>query len=461
MSRKVSRIRKENVGLKWLLTKVLKKIERIHLSIIGFIILGCGVVFIVARKFDLIRYWTELLKSTAFLRLLAYPLVISALILLMGIIFRTVLWLQYRPQVLARGERIEWPYLSIVMAAFNEEDLVTASIDSVFASKYPSEKIEVICVDDGSTDSTGEKLRIARIQYGAKLNIISFRTNLGKRKALYEAFKRSRGEIIVTVDTDGKLGRSALRNIIIPILHDAKTGAVAGRVAVLNDKESFFSRMLSTRYALSFDFGRGYQSVYGGVFCCPGALTAYRKDLVASISKEWLNQKFLNVPSVHGEDRALTTLVLRSGFMVRYQSNALVYTRVPTSFSQINRMYLRWTRSYLRESVLFAKFMFLPYRKKNRLFPICDFVFENLIHPFQWISLFVLTYSFINNPTYILRQVAFLFILSFFLSLYYLRTHRSLAFFYGIPFAFLSVLFQWWIVPFSALTLKNQSWLTR
>lgn len=434
---------------------------RAHVRALVIVALGCGIVFLVARKFALIPFWIGLLKSTAFLRIVAYPLVISALVLVIGIVFRTVLWLRYRPLVVARGEKIEWPFISVLMAAFNEEELVSAAIDSVFSANYPSDRLEVICVDDGSVDGTGEKLRTAKEKYGEKLRIISFKKNLGKRKALYAGFKKSRGEIIVTVDTDGKLGRSALRNIVLPLIRDEKTGAVAGRVAVLNDKENFFSRMLSTRYALSFDFGRGYQSVYGGVFCCPGALTAYRRHLIADLAKEWLGQKFLNVPSVHGEDRALTTLVLRSGFMVRYQSNALVYTRVPTNFGQINKMYLRWTRSYLRESMLFAKFMFLPYRDKYRLFPIFDFVFENLIHPFQWLALIVLTYSFIVDPAFILRQLIFFFLLSFFLSLYYLRTHKSAAFFYGIPYAFLTAFFQWWLVPVSALTIRNQSWLTR
>jgi hyaluronan synthase len=52
-------------------------------------------------------------------------------------------------------------------------------------------------------------------------------------------------------------------------------------------------------------------------------------------------------------------------------------------------------------------------------------------------------------------------VMSFFLSLYYLRTNKSMAFLYGIPYAMITAFFLWWIVPFSALTLKNQSWMTR
>jgi hyaluronan synthase len=166
-------------------------------------------------------------------------------------------------------------------------------------------------------------------------------------------------------------------------------------------------------------------------------------------------------PCLHGEDRSLTTYILRSGRLTKYQSNAVVYSKAPSRFRQMNRMYVRWTRSYIRESVLFSRFMFSPYRKKHRLLPILDFFFLNLLHPFHLFAIGLVIYSFVAQPIFILRHLAFLVILSFFLSLYYLRTSRSLAFLYGIPYALITAFFLWWIVPFSALTLKNQSWLTR
>jgi len=105
--------------------------------------------------------------------------------------------------------------------------------------------------------------------------------------------------------------------------------------------------------------------------------------------------------------------------------------------------------------------MFSPYRRESRLLPILDFIFLNSLHPFHLCVTALLTYSFVVQPLFILRQAAFLTILSFFLSLFYLRTNRSWAFLYGVPYALITAFFMWWIVPFSALTIKNQSWLTR
>jgi hyaluronan synthase len=301
----------------------------------------------------------------------------------------------------------------------------------------------------------------AQRKYGEKLRIISFKKNLGKRKALYSGLKISRGKIVVTVDTDSKIGRSAIRNLIVPLVKEHRVAAVAGRVAVLNERENFLTRMLSIRYSISFDFGRAYQSIYGTVFVCPGALAAYRKEVLSRFIKEWVNQIFMNAPCLHGEDRSLTTFILKAGYLTKYQSNAVVYTKVPTKIQQMNRMYIRWTRSHIRESVLFARFMFSHYRTEHRLLPVLDFFFLNVLHPFHLFSVVLISYSFFIHPIFILRQIAFLVILSFFLSLYYLRTNRSLTFLYGIPYALITAFFLWWIVPFSALTLKNQSWLTR
>jgi hyaluronan synthase len=425
------------------------------------IITGSALTVMLTIRLHLLQLWLEFLQSTRFLRCSAYLMIFFGIILVFGIIFRTILWLRYRPQSIDTGDDRSWPLVSIIIPAFNEEELITQSIDSVFASNYPKDKLEVIAINDGSTDMTLFGMLRAQRAHGEKLRVLSYRCNLGKRKALYSGIKIAQGEIVVTVDADSKIGRSAIRNLVVPLLQDNRVAAVAGRVAVLNEDENLLTRMLAIRYALSFDFGRAYQSVYGTVFVCPGALTAYRKAIMRPFIRDWVRQKFMNAPCLHGEDRALTTYILKAGFLTKYQSNAVVYTKVPARFRQMNKMYVRWTRSYIRESALFAQFMFSPYRDKNRLLPILDFFLLNLLHPLHVYFVGLLTYSFFIQPLFILRQIAFLILLSFFLSLYYLRTNRSWVFLYGIPYALITAFFLWWIVPFSALTLKDQSWLTR
>jgi len=435
--------------------------DRIDPIAVFLIVTGSATVVIIAVKFRLLPLWIEFLKSSSLLRMSGYLLIVLAFIFVSGTLFRTVLWLRYRPETADSLEGADWPSITVIMPAYNEEELIAKAIDSIFAVNYPQDKLEVIAVNDGSEDMTLLYMQRAKRQYGNKLRVISFERNLGKRRALYSGMKIARGEVIVTVDTDGKIGRSAIRNLVVPLIKDPEVAAVAGRVAVLNERDNFLTRMLSVRYAVSFDFGRAYQSVFGTVQVCPGALTAYRKAILVPFLKEWVNQKFMKSPCLHGEDRSLTTYILKSGYLTKYQSNAVVYSKAPSRFRQMNRMYVRWTRSYIRESILFSRFMFSRYRTKRRVLPILDFFFLNLLHPFHLFAIGLISYSFVAHPIFILRHLAFLVILSFFLSLYYLRTNRSLAFLYGIPYALITAFFLWWIVPFSALTLKNQSWLTR
>ncbi|MEA3421108.1 MAG: glycosyltransferase family 2 protein, partial [Acidobacteriota bacterium] len=310
-------------------------------------------------------------------------------------------------------------------------------------------------------DSTLSNMLKAKEKYGERLTVINFSKNLGKRKAIYAGLKKSQGEIIVTVDTDSQVEKSSIKNLALPLINDENTGAVAGRVEVLNEKQNFLTRMLSIRYSISFTFGRAFQSVYGAVFCCPGALSAYRKDVLNRFIREWVNQKFLNTPCTYGEDRALTTQILKLGYMTRFQSNAIVYTKVPSTFGQMSRMYLRWTRSYIRESILFAEFMFSHYRSKHRFLPIYDFFFLNSLPLFHIFSIGLITYSFFVNPLFIIRHLAFLVTFSFILSLYYLRTNKSMTFLFGIPYGIITAFCLWWLVPYAILTMKNRSWMTR
>ncbi|MDP2915920.1 MAG: hypothetical protein Q8O91_10765, partial [Candidatus Aminicenantes bacterium] len=109
-----------------------------------------------------------------------------------------------------------------------------------------------------------------------------------------------------------------------------------------------------------------------------------------------------------------------------------------------------------------ARFNFTRKRRtRHRILPVIDFVFLNILHPFHLLAIGVIVYAFVIDPISLVRHLVFIVILAFILSLYYLRTNRSWGFLYGIPYAIIAAFFQWWIVPFSLLTMKDRSWVTR
>lgn len=371
---------------------------------------------------------------------------------------QSILWMRYRPFVAPPAA--ELPVVSVIIPAFNEGPMVENSIRSVVLSDYPAEKLEIIVVDDGSRDDTFFHMRHLRREFPQHVRLLRFGGNRGKRAALREGFKAARGEIVVTIDSDSQVTPQTVREMVAPFLADARVGAVAGRVAVLN-RDSFISRMLEVQYALAFDFGRAAQSVYRAVACCPGALSAFRTAIILPHLEDWTRQRFLGRPVNHGEDQALTNIVLRSGFDTVYQSTAVVHTLAPSRYRQLSKMFVRWDRSYIVEGFSFAKFMFTPYRRSNRALPVVAFLLSTLRLVAVFNMVVGLPALFATSLPELLRASAALLVGTAFTALYYLRIERSFRFLYGVAYAVYSVVCLQWILPWAILTVRDERWGTR
>ena len=203
---------------------------------------------------------------------------------------RTLLWLRYHP--VAPVEYEQAPRLSVVIPAYNEGAMVRQAVDACARAEYPRDRLDIIVVDDGSTDDTWMHVRLAAQQHRDLVRVVRLPVNQGKRAALAAGFENAAGDIIVTVDSDSLVERGALLAIAGPF-RDERVGVVAGKVCVLNRFRGLLPRMLHVRFVLSFDFLRSAQSSYGTVYCCPGALSGYR----ASVISRW---------SLHGSGSAFS-----------------------------------------------------------------------------------------------------------------------------------------------------------
>lgn len=365
-----------------------------------------------------------------------------------------LLWMRYRP--FEAPAAAELPTVSVVIPAFNEGPMVESSIRSVALSDYPLEKMEIIVVDDGSRDDTFFHMRHLWKEFPSLVRLVRFRGNRGKRAALCEGFRAATGEIAVTIDSDSQVDADTIRQMVAPFLSDPQVGAVAGRVAVLN-RDSFISRMLEVQYALAFDFGRAAQSVYRAVACCPGALTSVRLAVILPHLDEWTNQRFLGRPVNHGEDQALTNIVLREGYDTVYQSSAVIHTLAPTRYKQLSRMFVRWDRSYIVEGFSFAKFMFTRYRDKHRILPVVAFTMSTL----RLLALFLLPTLLDTSLLELVHGGIVLLVSTAFTALYYLRLETSFRFLYGVAYAVFATLCLQWILPWALITVRDERWGTR
>lgn len=370
----------------------------------------------------------------------------------------SLLWMRYVPFVAPEGA--QWPKVSVVIPAFNEGPMVERSIRSVARCDYPKELLEIIVVDDGSRDDTFFHIQRLRREHPDLVKLVRFKGNKGKREALCAGFRAATGEVLVTIDSDSEIEARTVHEMVTPFLASADVGAVAGRVAVLN-RDTNISRMLEVQYALAFDFGRAAQSVYRCVACCPGALSAFRREAIMPFLDEWANQTFLGRPVNHGEDQALTNIVLRQGYDTVYQRTAVINTLAPVTYGQMSRMFVRWDRSYIVEGFSFAKFMFTRYRAKNRALPIVTFLVSNLRLFLFFYGLLTLPAAFRTELTVVFHSAVALLLGAVFTALYYLRVERSFRFLYGVLYAVFSVLLLQWILPWALITVRDERWGTR
>lgn len=401
----------------------------------------------------------QLLGSYSDWFVLPFAAVVS--IIAASYIYKTILWIGYRPMESSELSDDDLPTITVVIPAYNEGPMVQKSISSAIQSDYPASKLNVICVDDGSQDDTLSYMRLARAQCPERITTLSLGVNKGKRHALYAGMQKAKGEIIITLDSDSVLPSDSIRNLVTPFVMNEDTGAVAGSVRVYNRYRTLITRMLGVRYILGFDYIRAYQSQLKTVFCCPGAFSAYRASVIRPHLDSWLNQKFLGNQCTNGDDHALTNVVLRERRGVRYQSNAPVYTIVPGAYRALCRMYTRWARSNIRESYLYMKFGVQRAWNRREGLAFVDAVIHALHIPARLYLLPLSWYLLVADIGLLAKSLAVATIVSAIYAVFFLRSEKSTESLYGIIYGWFAFLTLQWIYPAAALTVSQNNWMTR
>ncbi len=396
--------------------------------------------------------------------LLQDPFAIGLLILGMALLTWQVSFaLAYKP--FARLPLGELPTLSIVIPAYNEGQQILATVRSVMGSDYPHHLLQVICVEDGSKDDTAQWMVVAKQEFPESVTLIFQPCNKGKREALMAGFAQATGEVVVTLDSDSEVLANTLAELVSPFRHDERVASVAGNVRVLNVHEGMIPKMLEVSFTSAFDFIRAGQSVYGGVFCTPGALSAYRTPVLLDLLEEWSQQTFMGKAATIGEDRALTNLVLAAGHRVVYQRNAVVMTKVPVRFSPLRRMLTRWARSNVRENLVMLTFVFKNFRRTDsgagwvRLFGVMQLVRMTIFEALKC----VLVIGLIVQPVLVLTSLLIGGLVSALVPsiVYALRYRSGFGFRWALPFAYYWLFLLSWIPLWGMFSARNSGWLTR
>jgi len=372
--------------------------------------------------------------------------------------YKTWLWFRYRAMPLQSESSA--PNVTVIIPAYNEGAMVAKSIESVARARYPRQRLELIVIDDGSTDDTWEHIRRATAGHLDWVRTVRFPSNRGKRAGLMKGFELAKGEVLITIDSDSVISPDTLLAMVSPF-SDSRVGAVAGKVLVHNRHEGLIPKMLEVAYVLSFDFLRAVESQYRNVYCCPGALAAYRTSVVKMIQGRWFEQCFLGSRCTYGEDRALTNYILGQGFDAVYQGNAVVNTVVPTSYSQLCKMFLRWNRSFIREEFHLLGQAIWNRPVLPRVAVLVDKFITDTRYPLRYLLGMAALTALYQTPSLALPMGLGVLIGSMMAAVYYLKSEPRWHCLYAFPYGYFAIVALWWILPYAAITLRNRSWMTR
>jgi cellulose synthase/poly-beta-1,6-N-acetylglucosamine synthase-like glycosyltransferase/peptidoglycan/xylan/chitin deacetylase (PgdA/CDA1 family) len=221
------------------------------------------------------------------------------------------------------------PRVTVLVPAYNEESVIVDTVYAALASDYP--KLEVLVVDDGSSDRTAE---LVRSNFGRDPRVrLLLQANHGKPSALNHGLSEATGEIAVCIDADTIVDPDAIP-LLVRHFVDERVGAVAGNVKVMN-RNKWLTRWQALEYITSQNLEKRAFDLLNCIPVVPGAVGAWRTDLLRS-------QGGFSGETV-AEDTDLTLTIRRNGWKILYDEEAIGRTEVPDTIDALIRQRFRWT----------------------------------------------------------------------------------------------------------------------
>ena len=219
--------------------------------------------------------------------------------------------------------------VSVIIAAYNEETVIVKTVQSVLDNGYTD--LEIIVVDDGSTDGT---LNVLRAAFGADERVRLFtQPNGGKSSALNHGIRESVYPVLVALDADTVFRKGTIEKLVRHFC-DPRVGAVSGNARVGN-RRKWITRFQSIEYIMGFNLDRRALDLLNAITVVPGAAGAWRKDLV--LQAGGFREDTL------AEDTDITLSIRRMGYRITYEEEAVAYTEAPENTRALAKQRFRWS----------------------------------------------------------------------------------------------------------------------
>jgi cellulose synthase/poly-beta-1,6-N-acetylglucosamine synthase-like glycosyltransferase len=258
--------------------------------------------------------------------------------------------------------------VSVIIPTFNGGSGLGPSIASLH--RQTLRPVEIIVVDDGSTDETRAVAEQARA-LGLVDMVICHGTRCGRSAAINAAARFASGDLLLTVDADTVFEPTAVERLAAAF-GDPRVAGASCNIAINNERDSLWTGLQSVEYLISISAGRSILDVVDAIACLSGACSMYRRDI-------FVRQGGLDVGP--GEDLEYSLRLRRLGYVIRFVPDAWAETAGPTSGISLLRQRARWDRDALRvrfimygELKFFHRFERLPDTLQRLDFIVFDLV---------------------------------------------------------------------------------------
>lgn len=239
----------------------------------------------------------------------------------------------------------EYPPVSIIVPCHNEGENVRETISWLLAQNYPD--FDVIAVNDGSLDDTGEILDAMSSKH-SRLRVIHLASNQGKAMALRMGALATKNEYIVCIDGDALLHPNATQWLISHFMNGPRVGAVTGNPRIRN-RSTLLGKIQVGEFSSIIGLIKRTQRIYGRVFTVSGVVTAFRK--AALHRTDYWSLDMIT------EDIDISWLLQMDHWDIRYESNALCWILMPETFKGLWRQRLRWAQGGVEVFMRYGKKM--------------------------------------------------------------------------------------------------------
>lgn len=224
-------------------------------------------------------------------------------------------------------QQFDFPRVSVLIPARNEETVIGYTIEAMLRLEYPPDKIDILVINDGSTDKTKEIVQdYARRDSRLRLyNVPQGEGGKGKSRTLNVGLKQTNSEFIAVYDADNTPDPSALKYLMAQLLNDPRLGAVLGKFRTVNKKRNFLTRFINIETL-------GFQSMLQAgrwqlfkVATLPGTNCVIRRQLLDKLNG-WDENAIT-------EDSELSIRIYMEGYRIKYIPYSVTYEQEPESWA--------------------------------------------------------------------------------------------------------------------------------